>query len=56
MEATTISNTNTTKVKNATTSSRKKSASKSDDSEKITEKMEGGIMVRRYKGMKVDVE
>jgi len=38
------------------TNTRKKPSSKQDDSEKITEKMEGGIIVRRYKGKKVDVE
>jgi len=38
------------------TNTRKKPSSKQDDTEKITEKMEGGIIVRRYKGKKVDVE
>ena len=38
------------------TNTRKKSSSKQDDTEKITEKNEGGIIVRRYKGRKVDVE
>ena len=38
------------------TNTRKKPSSKQDDTEKITEKNEGGIIVRRYKGRKVDVE
>jgi len=38
------------------TNPRKKPSSKQDDTEKITEKNEGGIIVRRYKGRKVDVE
>ena len=37
-------------------SSRKKSSAKLDDTDKITEKVEGGIIVRRYKGKKVDPE
>jgi len=37
-------------------SSRKKSSAKLDDTDKITEKVEGGIIVRRYKGRKVDPE
>lgn len=37
-------------------SSRKKTSSKQDESEKITEKMEGGIIVRRYKGKKIEIE
>lgn len=37
-------------------SSRKKSSAKHDDTDKITEKVEGGIIVRRYKGRKVDPE
>ena len=37
-------------------SSRKKTAIKNDEAEKITEKVEGGIIVRRYKGQKVDPE
>jgi len=37
-------------------SSRKKSSTKNDETEKITEKIEGGIIVRRYKGKKVDPE
>jgi hypothetical protein len=36
--------------------SRKKSSMKHDDAEKITEKVEGGIIVRRYKGKKVNPE
>jgi hypothetical protein len=35
-------------------SSRKKTATKNDEAEKITEKVEGGIIVRRYKGEKVE--
>lgn len=34
---------------------RKKTNSKQDDVEKITEKMEGGIIVRRYKGKKIEI-
>lgn len=45
-----------TNVKNIRSSSRKKPSSKQDDSEKITEKMEGGIIVRRYKGKKIEIE
>ena len=37
-------------------SSRKKTSTKNDEAEKITEKVEGGIIVRRYKGKKVDPE
>jgi hypothetical protein len=37
-------------------SSRKKTSVKNDEAEKITEKVEGGIIVRRYKGKKVDPE
>ena len=37
-------------------SSRKKASAKNDEAEKITEKVEGGIIVRRYKGKKVDPE
>jgi hypothetical protein len=37
-------------------SSRKKTATKNDEAEKITEKVEGGIIVRRYKGQKVNPE
>lgn len=35
---------------------RKKQSSKQDESEKITEKVEGGIIVRRYKGKKIEIE
>jgi hypothetical protein len=35
---------------------RKKTNSKQDDVEKITEKVEGGIIVRRYKGKKIEIE
>jgi hypothetical protein len=35
---------------------RKKQSSKQDESEKITEKVEGGIIVRRYKGRKIEIE
>jgi hypothetical protein len=35
-------------------SSRKKVSTKDDECEKITEKMEGGIIVRRYKGEKIE--
>ena len=37
-------------------SSRKKTSAKNDEAEKITEKVEGGIIVRRYKGKKVEPE
>ena len=37
-------------------SSRKKTSAKNDEAEKIIEKVEGGIIVRRYKGKKVDPE
>ena len=45
-----------TTSKSKPVSSRKKSAAKQDETEKITEKVEGGIIVRRYKGKKVDPE
>ena len=35
---------------------RKKQSSKQDESEKISEKVEGGIIVRRYKGKKIEIE
>ena len=41
-------------VKQPSSSSRKKSTIKNDDSEKITEHIEGGIFVRRYKGKKIE--
>lgn len=37
-------------------SSRKKTSNSKDENDKITEKVEGGIIVRRYKGQKVDPE
>ena len=43
-------------TKSKPVSSRKKSTAKLDDADKITEKVEGGIIVRRYKGKKVDPE
>ena len=43
-------------AKSKPVSSRKKSSAKQDETEKITEKVEGGIIVRRYKGKKVDPE
>jgi hypothetical protein len=43
-------------VKVNTASSRKKASTKEDESEKITERMEGGIIVRRYKGEKIEPE
>lgn len=43
-----------TAVKSNATSSRKKVSTKEDESEKITERMEGGIIVRRYKGEKIE--
>ena len=35
---------------------RKKQSSKQDENEKIIENMEGGIIVRRYKGKKIEIE
>ena len=35
---------------------RKKNSSKQDESENITENVEGGIIVRRYKGKKIEIE
>jgi len=35
---------------------RKKPIQKSDDNDKITERMEGGILVRRHKGRKIEIE
>lgn len=49
----TLSSTSATSIRS---SSRKKPSSKQDESEKITEKMEGGIIVRRYKGKKIEIE
>lgn len=46
----------TSKLTSKPVSSRKKSSIKTDETEKITEKVEGGIIVRRYKGKKVDPE
>jgi hypothetical protein len=46
----------TSMPKTKATSSRKKASAINDDSEKITEKVEGGIIVRRKSGRKVDVE
>jgi len=43
-------------TKSKPVSSRKKTSAKLDDTDKITEKVEGGIIVRRYKGKKVDPE
>ena len=37
-------------------SSRKKSSGKVDETDKITEKVEGGIIVRRYQGKKIEIE
>ena len=37
-------------------SSRKKTSNAKDENDKITEKVEGGIIVRRYKGQKVNPE
>jgi len=41
-------------AKQSSSSSRKKSTAKNDDNEKITESIEGGIIVRRYKGEKIE--
>jgi hypothetical protein len=41
-------------VKSSSSSSRKKLTAKNDDAEKITEHIEGGIIVRRYKGEKIE--
>ena len=35
---------------------RKKPTLKQDESDKITEKVEGGIIVRRYKARKIEIE
>ncbi len=35
---------------------RKKPIQKPDDNDKITERMEGGIIVRRHKGRKIEIE
>jgi len=43
-----------TAIKTKPASSRKKASAKNDEAEKITEKVEGGIIVRRYKGTKVE--
>lgn len=43
-------------VKSKPVSSRKKSSVKVDETDKITEKVEGGIIVRRYKGRKIELE
>ena len=37
-------------------SSRKKSSIKADETDKIIEKVEGGIIVRRYQGKKIEME
>jgi hypothetical protein len=46
----------TTAVKSKPVSSRKKSSGSVDETDKISEKMEGGIIVRRYQGKKVEIE
>ena len=43
-------------VKSKPVSSRKKSSVKVDETDKITEKVEGGIIVRRYQGKKIEIE
>jgi hypothetical protein len=43
-------------VKSKPVSSRKKSSVKVDETDKITEKVEGGIIVRRYQGRKIEIE
>jgi len=35
---------------------RKKTIQNPDDNDKITERMEGGILVRRHKGKKIEIE
>lgn len=51
-----ISTEPTSNVKSNTTSSRKKKVSaKDDEREKITERMEGGIIVRRKDGKKIEL-
>ena len=52
----TFSNPSSTTANSIRSSSRKKPSSKQDENEKITEKMEGGIIVRRYKGKKIEIE
>ena len=42
-------------VQSKPVSSRKKSSGKVDETDKITEKVEGGIIVRRYQGKKIEL-
>jgi len=55
-QSVTFSNPSSTTANSIRSSNRKKPSSKQDESEKITEKMEGGIIVRRYKGKKINIE
>jgi len=55
-QSVTFSNPSSTTTNSIRSSSRKKPSSKQDENEKITEKMEGGIIVRRYKGKKIEIE
>jgi len=43
-------------MKSSTQVRQKQKTDQKDKSEMIVEKMEGGILVRRYKGKKVEVE
>ncbi len=51
-----VATTQTVAINETRTNTRKKTSSKQDDSEKITEKVEGGIIVRRYNGKKIEIE
>ena len=51
-----VATTQTVAISETRTNTRKKTSSKQDDSEKITEKVEGGIIVRRYNGKKIEIE
>ena len=42
-------------AKSKPVSSRKKSSVKVDETDKITEKVEGGLIVRRYQGRKIEL-
>jgi hypothetical protein len=47
---------NSSAAKSKPVSSRKKSSVKVDETDKITEKVEGGIIVRRYQAKKIEIE
>jgi hypothetical protein len=54
MQSPSSAETNTVVKSKPSASSRKKISTKDDEGEKITEKIEGGIIVRRYKGEKIE--